>query len=52
MKTAGGVTLHNLCTSSHDGLYLYQVMWKYLKVRITDLNIRADARVVAIYKGA
>ena len=31
IKSAGGVTVLVLCISSYDGLYLYQVSWKYLE---------------------
>ena len=30
-KNVGGVTVFNLCTSSGHALYLYQVLWNYLK---------------------
>ena len=37
-----------LSTSSDNALYLYQVLQKYLiYFRVTDLNSRVDARVVA-----
>ena len=31
VKTAGGGMVLALCTSSDDALYLYKVLWKYLK---------------------
>ena len=31
IKTVDGVMVLNLCTSSDDDLYLYQVSWAYLK---------------------
>ena len=41
-----------LFTLSDSVLYLYQVLSKYLiGFRVTDLNTRIDARVVAIYIG-
>ena len=43
-----------LSTFSDSVLYLYQVFFQNISqgFRVTDLNIRVDARVVAIYKGA
>ena len=33
VKTVGGIMVLNLCISSNDALYLYQVSRKYLKGR-------------------
>ena len=49
----GGVTVLVLCTLSVYALYWSQVLFLYLKrFQITDSNIRVNARVIAIYKGA
>ena len=53
VNSVGGVMVLALSTLSDSVLYLYHVLSYYLVgFRVTDLNSRVDARVVAIYKGA